>query len=86
MWAPPHAVSYRAAQYACALAGDTLRRNGASAGVLASVRQLEAHLSLGRKREWGCPGAGGGGRGPSFIPSFSSASVTIRLSRSDAPG
>lgn len=60
MWAPPHAVSYRAAQYACALAGDTLRRNGASAGVLASVRQLEAHLSLGRKREWGCPGAGGG--------------------------
>ncbi|KAM9624248.1 peroxisomal membrane protein 11B [Morphnus guianensis] len=40
---------FRAAQYACALAGDTLRRNGASAGVLASVRQLEAHLSLGRK-------------------------------------
>uniref|UniRef100_A0A8C3J204 Peroxisomal biogenesis factor 11 beta n=1 Tax=Calidris pygmaea TaxID=425635 RepID=A0A8C3J204_9CHAR len=35
--------------YACALAGDTLRRNGASAGVLASVRQLEAHLSLSRK-------------------------------------
>ncbi|XP_075032487.1 peroxisomal membrane protein 11B isoform X2 [Calonectris borealis] len=40
---------FRAAQYACALAGDTLRRNGASAGALASVRQLEAHLSLGRK-------------------------------------
>ncbi|KAM6395126.1 peroxisomal membrane protein 11B [Rhynochetos jubatus] len=40
---------FRAAQYACALAGDTLRRNGASAAVLASVRQLEAHLSLGRK-------------------------------------
>ncbi|KAM6309212.1 peroxisomal membrane protein 11B [Podargus strigoides] len=40
---------FRAAQYACALAGETLRRNGASAGVLASVRQLEAHLSLGRK-------------------------------------
>ncbi|XP_068270930.1 peroxisomal membrane protein 11B [Nyctibius grandis] len=40
---------FRAAQYACALAGDTLRRNGASAGALASVQQLEAHLSLGRK-------------------------------------
>ncbi|XP_074785341.1 peroxisomal membrane protein 11B [Athene noctua] len=40
---------FRAAQYACALAGDTLRRNGASAAVLASVQQLEAHLSLGRK-------------------------------------
>ncbi|KAM6039526.1 peroxisomal membrane protein 11B [Chlamydotis macqueenii] len=40
---------FRAAQYACALAGDALRRNGASAGVLARVRQLEAHLSLGRK-------------------------------------
>ncbi|NXG74124.1 PX11B protein, partial [Baryphthengus martii] len=39
----------RAAQYACALAGDVLRRNGASAGVLSSIRQLEAHLSLGRK-------------------------------------
>ncbi|KAM6289141.1 peroxisomal membrane protein 11B [Aegotheles albertisi] len=40
---------FRAAQYACALAGEALRRNGASAGLLGSVRQLEAHLSLGRK-------------------------------------
>ncbi|XP_057253250.1 peroxisomal membrane protein 11B [Pezoporus wallicus] len=40
---------FRAAQYACALAADTLRRNGASAAALASVRELEAHLSLGRK-------------------------------------
>ncbi|KAM9168956.1 LOW QUALITY PROTEIN: peroxisomal membrane protein 11B [Mergus octosetaceus] len=39
----------RAAQYGCALAGAALRRNGASAEVLARVRQLEAHLSLGRK-------------------------------------
>ncbi|XP_061872138.1 peroxisomal membrane protein 11B [Colius striatus] len=39
----------RAAQYACALVGDSLRRNGASAGALARVRQLEAHLSLSRK-------------------------------------
>lgn len=61
-WVGPsrRTVSCRAAQYACALAGDALRRNGASDGVLASVRQLEAHLSLGRKREWGRPGAGGG--------------------------
>uniref|UniRef100_A0A8C3BPX9 Peroxisomal biogenesis factor 11 beta n=1 Tax=Cairina moschata TaxID=8855 RepID=A0A8C3BPX9_CAIMO len=39
----------RAAQYGCALAGAALQRNGASAEVLARVRQLEAHLSLGRK-------------------------------------
>lgn len=39
----------RAAQYGCALAGAALRRNGASAELLARVRQLEAHLSLGRK-------------------------------------
>ena len=55
----PRRLSRRAAQYACAVAGDALRRNGASAGLLGSVRQLEAHLSLGRKREWGRPGAGG---------------------------
>ncbi|XP_025974528.2 peroxisomal membrane protein 11B [Dromaius novaehollandiae] len=40
---------FRAAQYACALAGDALRRNGAGSGVLDRLRQLEAHLSLGRK-------------------------------------
>ncbi|XP_060613843.2 peroxisomal membrane protein 11B [Anolis sagrei] len=39
----------RAAQYACTLLGYTLRKNGASPGFLASVTQLEAHLSLGRK-------------------------------------
>ncbi|XP_047935099.1 peroxisomal membrane protein 11B [Anser cygnoides] len=39
----------RAAQYGCALAGAALQRNGASAEVVARVRQLEAHLSLGRK-------------------------------------
>ncbi|KAI6073012.1 Peroxisomal membrane protein 11B [Aix galericulata] len=44
---PP--ISFRAAQYGCALAGAALRRNGASAEALARVRQLEAHLSLGRK-------------------------------------
>ncbi|XP_042750909.1 peroxisomal membrane protein 11B-like [Lagopus leucura] len=40
---------FRAAQYACTLAGDALRRNGASPALLSSVRRLEAHLSLGRK-------------------------------------
>ncbi|XP_021239468.1 peroxisomal membrane protein 11B [Numida meleagris] len=40
---------FRAAQYACTLAGDTLRRNGASPALLTSVKQLEAHLSLARK-------------------------------------
>nr|XP_003230701.1 PREDICTED: peroxisomal membrane protein 11B [Anolis carolinensis] len=39
----------RAAQYACTLLGYSLRKNGASPGFLASVAQLEAHLSLGRK-------------------------------------
>ncbi|XP_035170101.1 peroxisomal membrane protein 11B [Oxyura jamaicensis] len=39
----------RAAQYGCALAGAALRRNGASAEAVTRVRQLEAHLSLGRK-------------------------------------
>ncbi|XP_035428362.1 LOW QUALITY PROTEIN: peroxisomal membrane protein 11B, partial [Cygnus atratus] len=38
-----------AAQYGCALAGAALQRNGASAEAVARVRQLEAHLSLGRK-------------------------------------
>lgn len=46
-------VSCRAAQYACAVAADALRRSGASAEALARARQLEAHLSLGRKRERG---------------------------------
>lgn len=40
---------FRAAQYACTLAGDALRRNGANPALLSSVKQLEAHLSLGRK-------------------------------------
>nr|XP_006641611.1 PREDICTED: peroxisomal membrane protein 11B isoform X1 [Lepisosteus oculatus] len=40
---------FRAAQYACALLGYTLHRGGASAELLAKVRQLEAHMSLGRK-------------------------------------
>ncbi|KAK2540042.1 hypothetical protein Q9966_004619 [Columba livia] len=40
---------FRAAQYACAVAADALRRSGASAEALARARQLEAHLSLGRK-------------------------------------
>ncbi|XP_042295354.1 peroxisomal membrane protein 11B isoform X2 [Sceloporus undulatus] len=39
----------RAAQYACTLLGHTLQRNGASPTFLASVKRLEAHLSLGRK-------------------------------------
>ncbi|XP_069806170.1 peroxisomal membrane protein 11B [Dendropsophus ebraccatus] len=39
----------RAAQYACTLLGYTLQRNGAGTEVLATIKQLEAHLSLGRK-------------------------------------
>ncbi|XP_065596231.1 peroxisomal membrane protein 11B [Cyrtonyx montezumae] len=39
----------RAAQYACTLAGDVLRRNGANPALLSSVKRLEEHLSLGRK-------------------------------------
>ncbi|XP_040268370.1 peroxisomal membrane protein 11B [Bufo bufo] len=39
----------RAAQYGCTLLGYTLQRNGASNEVLTTIKQLEAHLSLGRK-------------------------------------
>ncbi|XP_053331085.1 peroxisomal membrane protein 11B [Spea bombifrons] len=39
----------RAAQYACTLLGYTLQKNGASAELVATLKQLEAHLSLGRK-------------------------------------
>ncbi|XP_060109091.1 peroxisomal membrane protein 11B [Heteronotia binoei] len=40
---------FRAAQYACTLLGYTLQKNGASPDFLARIKQLEAHLSLGRK-------------------------------------
>ncbi|XP_053560467.1 peroxisomal membrane protein 11B [Bombina bombina] len=40
---------FRAAQYACTLLGYTLQKNGASNELVASIKQLEAHLSLGRK-------------------------------------
>ncbi|OXB53130.1 hypothetical protein ASZ78_005580 [Callipepla squamata] len=40
---------FRAAQYACTLAGDALRRNGANPALLSSVKRLEEHLSIGRK-------------------------------------
>ncbi|XP_056401981.1 peroxisomal membrane protein 11B [Hyla sarda] len=39
----------RAAQYACTLLGYTLQKNGAGTDVLTTIKQLEAHLSLGRK-------------------------------------
>ncbi|EMP31301.1 Peroxisomal membrane protein 11B, partial [Chelonia mydas] len=42
-------VSFRAAQYACTLLGYTLQKNGASADFLNRIKQLEAHMSLGRK-------------------------------------
>ncbi|XP_043357842.1 peroxisomal membrane protein 11B isoform X3 [Dermochelys coriacea] len=38
-----------AAQYACTLLGYTLQKNGASADFLNRIKQLEAHMSLGRK-------------------------------------
>ncbi|KAG8432013.1 hypothetical protein GDO86_020147, partial [Hymenochirus boettgeri] len=38
-----------AAQYACTLIGYTLQRKGASADLISSIKQLEGHLSLGRK-------------------------------------
>lgn len=41
----------RAAQYACALAGAALSRSGDSSETLSRLQHLEAHLSLGRKRE-----------------------------------
>nr|XP_056709200.1 peroxisomal membrane protein 11B [Euleptes europaea] len=40
---------FRAAQYACTLLGYTLQKNGASPDFLARIKQLEAHMSLGRK-------------------------------------
>ncbi|XP_063002190.1 peroxisomal membrane protein 11B [Elgaria multicarinata webbii] len=40
---------FRAAQYACTLLGYTLQKNGASPAFLARIKQLEAHMSLGRK-------------------------------------
>ncbi|CAF93249.1 unnamed protein product, partial [Tetraodon nigroviridis] len=46
---------FRAAQYACALIGYTLQRGGAGAHLHGSVKQLEAHISLTRKREWRAP-------------------------------
>ncbi|XP_066464856.1 peroxisomal membrane protein 11B [Eleutherodactylus coqui] len=39
----------RAAQYACTLLGYTLQKKGVSNDIIASIKQLEAHLSLGRK-------------------------------------
>ncbi|XP_070622787.1 peroxisomal membrane protein 11B [Erythrolamprus reginae] len=40
---------FRAAQYACTLLGYALQKNGAGPDFLARIKQLEAHLSLGRK-------------------------------------
>ncbi|KAB1260980.1 Integrin alpha-10 [Camelus dromedarius] len=42
----------RAAQYACSLLGHALQKHGASPELQKQIRQLEGHLSLGRKR---CP-------------------------------
>ncbi|XP_063137957.1 peroxisomal membrane protein 11B isoform X3 [Rattus norvegicus] len=39
----------RAAQYACSLLGHALQRHGASPELQKQIRQLEGHLSLGRK-------------------------------------
>ncbi|XP_077320105.1 peroxisomal membrane protein 11B isoform X2 [Lithobates pipiens] len=39
----------RAAQYACTLLGYTLQKNGASAELVAVIKQVEAHFSLSRK-------------------------------------
>ncbi|RLV63870.1 hypothetical protein DV515_00017829 [Chloebia gouldiae] len=58
----------RAAQYACTLAGAALSRAGGSSGSLSRLQQLEAHLSLGRKREWAVGGGGGGFGGPHPLP------------------
>ncbi|XP_018620365.1 peroxisomal membrane protein 11B [Scleropages formosus] len=40
---------FRTAQYACTLLGYTLAKGGAGGELLAKVKQLEGHLSLGRK-------------------------------------
>ncbi|XP_044770063.1 peroxisomal membrane protein 11B isoform X2 [Neomonachus schauinslandi] len=39
----------RAAQYACSLLGHALQKHGASPELQKQIRQLEGHLSLGRK-------------------------------------
>lgn len=43
---------HRAAQYACTLLGYTLQKGGAAAELRKTISQLEAHMSLTRKREW----------------------------------
>uniref|UniRef100_J3S991 Peroxisomal membrane protein 11B-like n=1 Tax=Crotalus adamanteus TaxID=8729 RepID=J3S991_CROAD len=40
---------FRAAQYACTLLSYALQKNGAGPDFLARIKQLESHLSLGRK-------------------------------------
>ncbi|CAI5797888.1 peroxisomal membrane protein 11B [Podarcis muralis] len=40
---------FRAAQYACTLLGYSLQKYGASPDFIARIKQLEAHMSLGRK-------------------------------------
>ncbi|XP_063172875.1 peroxisomal membrane protein 11B [Candoia aspera] len=40
---------FRAAQYTCTLLSYALQKNGAGPDFLARIKQLEAHLSLGRK-------------------------------------
>ena len=42
-------LSSRAAQYACSLLGHALQKHGASPELQKQIRQLEGHLSLGRK-------------------------------------
>lgn len=44
-------LSSRAAQYACSLLGHALQKHGASPELQKQIRQLEGHLSLGRKRK-----------------------------------
>ncbi|XP_043542436.1 peroxisomal membrane protein 11B-like [Chiloscyllium plagiosum] len=43
---------FRAAQYASALIAYSLQRSGASPELVIHIKQLEAHLSLGRKCEY----------------------------------
>uniref|UniRef100_A0A8C4S683 Peroxisomal biogenesis factor 11 beta n=1 Tax=Erpetoichthys calabaricus TaxID=27687 RepID=A0A8C4S683_ERPCA len=40
---------FRAAQYTCTLLGYTLQKNGANPDLVSKIKQLEAHMSLGRK-------------------------------------
>lgn len=51
-WSCVLLFSHRAAQYACTLLGYTLQKGGAAAELHKTVTQLEAHMSLTRKREW----------------------------------